>query len=234
MAVRSIDLKVIVGLGNPGPKYTETRHNAGFWFIEQVARKYSATFRPEKKFHGEVAKISLQGKDIWLLKPDTFMNRSGLAVQSLLSFYRITAEQLLVAHDEIDLPPGTAKLKTGGGHGGHNGLRDIMMCVIPSNAVLADRFLERYDGFSIGSNDMTQFTLGLDRDSAIIAELFDERDDAVKAMLSMAIRACNQAGKYFGICGQGPSDHPELAQWLRDEGIESVSLNTDTVVETWM
>ena len=126
MAVRSIDLKVIVGLGNPGSKYTETRHNAGFWFIEEVARKYSATFRPEKKFHGEVAKISLEGKDIWLLKPDTFMNRSGLAVQSLLSFYRITAEQLLVAHDEIDLPPGTAKLKTSGGHGGHNGLRDVI------------------------------------------------------------------------------------------------------------
>jgi len=126
MVARSIDLKVIVGLGNPGPKYTETRHNAGFWFIEEVARKYSATFRLEKKFHGEVAKISLQGKDIWLLKPDTFMNRSGLATQSLLSFYRITADQLLVAHDEIDLPPGTAKLKTGGGHGGHNGLRDII------------------------------------------------------------------------------------------------------------
>ena len=126
MAVRSIDLKVIVGLGNPGSKYTKTRHNAGFWFIEEVARKYSATFRPEKKFHGEVAKVSIEGKDIWLLKPDTFMNRSGLATQSLLSFYRITAEQLLVAHDEIDLPPGTAKLKTGGGHGGHNGLRDII------------------------------------------------------------------------------------------------------------
>jgi len=126
MAVRSIDLKVIVGLGNPGSKYTETRHNAGFWFIEEVARKYSATFRSEKKFHGEVAKVSIEGKDIWLLKPDTFMNRSGLATQSLLSFYRITAEQLLVAHDEIDLPPGTAKLKTGGGHGGHNGLRDII------------------------------------------------------------------------------------------------------------
>ena len=117
---------------------------------------------------------------------------------------------------------------------GKNGLRIIMMCEIPSNAVLADRFLERFDGFSIGSNDMTQFTLGLDRDSAIIAELFDERDDAVKAMLSMAISACNQAGKYVGICGQGPSDHPELAQWLRDEGIESVSLNPDTVVETWI
>ena len=115
-----------MGLGNPGSKYTETRHNAGFWFIDEVARKYGATFRPDKKFHGEVAKISLEGKEIWLLKPDTFMNRSGLAVQGLLSFYRITAEQLLVAHDEIDLPPGTAKLKTGGGHGGHNGLRDII------------------------------------------------------------------------------------------------------------
>lgn len=126
MTVRSIDLKVIVGLGNPGSKYTETRHNAGFWFIEEVARQYSAVFRVEKKFHGEVAKVSLEGKDIWLLKPDTFMNRSGLATQSLLSFYRITAEQLLVAHDEIDLSPGTAKLKTGGGHGGHNGLRDII------------------------------------------------------------------------------------------------------------
>ncbi len=126
MSVRSIDLKVIVGLGNPGSKYTETRHNAGFWFIEEVARKYAVTFRPDKKFHGEVAKVSIEGKDIWLLKSDTFMNRSGLAVQSLLSFYRFSAEQLLVAHDEIDLPPGTAKLKTRGGHGGHNGLRDII------------------------------------------------------------------------------------------------------------
>ena len=126
MSARSIDLKVIVGLGNPGSKYTETRHNAGFWFIEELAREYSASFRQEKKFHGEVAKISLAGKDIWLLKPETFMNRSGLAVQSLMSFYRISADQLLVAHDEIDLPPGTAKLKIGGGHGGHNGLRDII------------------------------------------------------------------------------------------------------------
>ena len=126
MSARSIDLKVIVGLGNPGSKYTETRHNAGFWFIEEVARKYSVIFRSEKKFHGEVAKVSIEGKDIWLLKPDTFMNLSGRAVQSLLSFYQITAEQLLVAHDEIDLDPGTAKLKTGGGHGGHNGLRDII------------------------------------------------------------------------------------------------------------
>ncbi len=126
MSPRSIDLKVIVGLGNPGSKYSETRHNAGFWFVDEVARKYSATLRQEKKFHGEVAKISLAGKDIWLLKPDTYMNGSGLSVKSLLSFYRITAEQLLVAHDEIDLPPGTTKLKLSGGHGGHNGLRDII------------------------------------------------------------------------------------------------------------
>jgi pyruvate,water dikinase len=117
---------------------------------------------------------------------------------------------------------------------GENGLKIIMMCEIPSNALLADRFLEHFDGMSIGSNDMTQLTLGLDRDSAIIARLFDERDDAVKAVLSMAIRACRKAGKYIGICGQGPSDHPDLARWLLDEGIESMSLNPDTVVETWL
>ena len=126
MSARSIDLKVIVGLGNPGAKYTETRHNAGFWFVEQVARKYAGTFRNEKKFFGDVAKIAVDGKEIWLLKPETFMNRSGQSVKALMSFYRIDADQLLVAHDEIDLPPGTAKLKTGGGHGGHNGLRDII------------------------------------------------------------------------------------------------------------
>ena len=134
--------------------------------------------------------------------------------------------------DEADAVIGL--LRDNGLERGRNGLRVIMMCEIPSNAVLADQFLERFDGFSIGSNDMTQFTLGLDRDSAIIADLFDERDEAVKAMLSMAIRACNRAGKYVGICGQGPSDHPDLAQWLMDEGIASVSLNPDTVVETWL
>lgn len=117
---------------------------------------------------------------------------------------------------------------------GKNGLRVIMMCEIPSNAVLADQFLERFDGFSIGSNDMTQFTLGLDRDSAIIADSFDERDEAVKAMLSLAIKACRKAGKYVGICGQGPSDHPDLARWLMEQGIESVSLNPDSVIETWL
>ena len=117
---------------------------------------------------------------------------------------------------------------------GDNGLELIMMCELPSNAVLADQFLDHFDGFSIGSNDMTQLTLGLDRDSGLIAHLFDERNDAVKAMLHMAIQACRKRNKYVGICGQGPSDHPELAKWLLDEGIESMSLNPDTVVETWL
>ena len=108
---------------------------------------------------------------------------------------------------------------------GENGLKLIMMCEIPSNALLADDFLEHFDGMSIGSNDMTQLTLGLDRDSALIADLFDERNPAVLAMLKMAIDACRRQGKYIGICGQGPSDHPDLARWLLDQGIESVSLN---------
>jgi pyruvate,water dikinase len=117
---------------------------------------------------------------------------------------------------------------------GENGLKVIMMCEIPSNALLADQFLEHFDGFSIGSNDLTQLTLGLDRDSGLIAELFDERNEAVKLLLSMAIKACKGAGKYIGICGQGPSDHPDLAEWLMDQGIESMSLNPDTVVDTWL
>ena len=117
---------------------------------------------------------------------------------------------------------------------GSNGLKHIMMCELPTNALLADAYLEHFDGMSIGSNDMTQLTLGLDRDSAIVAKLFDERDDAVKALLSMAITACRKKGKYIGICGQGPSDHPDLARWLVEQGIESMSLNPDTVVETWL
>jgi pyruvate,water dikinase len=117
---------------------------------------------------------------------------------------------------------------------GERDLKLIMMCEIPSNALLADAFLEYFDGMSIGSNDMTQLALGLDRDSSIIANLFDERDDAVKALLHMAISACHKQGKYIGICGQGPSDHPDFARWLLDEGIDSISLNPDTVVETWM
>ena len=117
---------------------------------------------------------------------------------------------------------------------GANDLKVIMMCELPTNALLADEYLEHFDGMSIGSNDMTQLTLGLDRDSAIVAKAFDERDPAVKRLLSMAIAACRQRNKYVGICGQGPSDHPDLARWLVDQGIESISLNPDTVVETWL
>lgn len=125
-----------------------------------------------------------------------------------------------------------------GQHGlkrGQDGLRVIMMCEVPSNAVLADQFLEFFDGFSIGSNDLTQLTLGLDRDSGleILASDFDERDPAVKALLSQAIQACRRQGKYVGICGQGPSDHPDFAQWLKEEGIGSISLNPDTVIDAW-
>jgi pyruvate,water dikinase len=117
---------------------------------------------------------------------------------------------------------------------GKDGLRLIMMCEIPSNAVSAEEFLEYFDGFSIGSNDMTQLTLGLDRDSALVAEHFDERDPAVLKMLSMAIAACRKHDKYVGICGQGPSDHPDLADWLLNQGITSISLNPDTVIDTWL
>jgi pyruvate,water dikinase len=128
----------------------------------------------------------------------------------------------------------TELLRENGLERGADGLQVIMMCELPSNALLADAFLEHFDGMSIGSNDMTQLTLGLDRDSGLIADIFDERDDAVKAMLSMAIGACRKSGKYIGICGQGPSDHPDLARWLVEQGIESMSLNPDTALETWL
>jgi pyruvate,water dikinase len=152
-------------------------------------------------------------------------NEMGLTnVEIMVPFVRTVSEAEQVI----------ALLKKNGLERGVNGLRIIMMCEIPSNAILADQFLQHFDGFSIGSNDMTQLTLGLDRDSGIVAGQFDERDPAVKAMLSLAIQACRKAGKYVGICGQGPSDHPDLAEWLMEQGIDAISLNPDTVVETWM
>ncbi len=117
---------------------------------------------------------------------------------------------------------------------GANGLQIVMMCELPSNALLAEEFLDYFDGFSIGSNDLTQLTLGLDRDSGLVAGAFDERDPAVKKLLAMAIAACRKKNKYIGICGQGPSDHPDLARWLVEQGIESLSLNPDSVVQTWL
>jgi pyruvate,water dikinase len=118
---------------------------------------------------------------------------------------------------------------------GENELKVVMMCEIPSNAILAEQFLEYFDGFSIGSNDLTQLTLGLDRDSGleVLAADFDERDPAVKALISLAISACRKHGKYVGICGQGPSDHPDFAHWLKEQGISSISLNPDSVIATW-
>jgi pyruvate,water dikinase len=116
---------------------------------------------------------------------------------------------------------------------GENGLEVIMMCEIPSNAVLADEFLDHFDGFSIGSNDLTQLTLGLDRDSSLVASSFDERNPAVKFLISRAIAACRARGKYVGICGQGPSDYPDFAEWLVSQQIDSISLNPDTVIDTW-
>jgi pyruvate,water dikinase len=145
-------------------------------------------------------------------------------VELMVPFVRTLGE----AKQVIDL------LERNGLRRGTNGLRVVMMCELPSNAILAEEFLELFDGFSIGSNDLTQLTLGLDRDSGLVAESFDERDPAVKAMLGMAIRACRKHGKYVGICGQGPSDHPDLARWLMEQGIESLSLNPDTVVSTWL
>lgn len=144
-------------------------------------------------------------------------------VEIMIPFVRTTGE----AAEVIEL------LAKNGLKRGENDLKIIMMCELPANALLADEFLEYFDGFSIGSNDMTQLTLGLDRDSGIVSHLFDERNPAVKKMLSMSIEACNKAGKYIGICGQGPSDHPDLAEWLFEQGIDSVSLNPDSVIETW-
>ncbi|MFG6077116.1 phosphoenolpyruvate synthase [Erwinia sp. OPT-41] len=152
-------------------------------------------------------------------------NEMGLTnVEVMVPFVRTVAQAKAVV-EEL----GRQGLKRG-----ENGLKIIMMCEIPSNALLADEFLQYFDGFSIGSNDMTQLTLGLDRDSGVVSELFDERNDAVKALLSMAIRAAKKAGKYVGICGQGPSDHEDFAAWLMAEGIDSLSLNPDTVVQTWL
>ncbi|CEE93138.1 phosphoenolpyruvate synthase (fragment) [Xenorhabdus nematophila str. Anatoliense] len=152
-------------------------------------------------------------------------NVMGLTnVEVMIPFVRTVAQAEAVV----------AELVSQGLKRGENGLKVIMMCEIPSNALLADQFLEHFDGFSIGSNDMTQLALGLDRDSGVVSELFDERNSAVKQLLSMAIQAAKRQGKYVGICGQGPSDHEDFAEWLVKEGIDSLSLNPDTVVKTWI
>lgn len=183
---------------------------------------------PMLGFRGASRYVSEDFRDCFALECEAIKrvrNKMGLTnVEIMIPFVRTLEEGQKV----IDL------LAEQGLKKGDNGLRVIMMCELPSNALLADQFLDIFDGFSIGSNDMTQLTLGLDRDSGLIAHLFDERDPAVKMMLGMAIKAAKEKGKYVGICGQGPSDHEDLAAWLVEQGIDSVSLNPDTVVETWL
>lgn len=183
---------------------------------------------PMLGFRGAGRYISKDFKSCFALECDAIKrvrNDMGLTnVEIMIPFVRTVAQGKAVVEE----------LARQGLKRGEQGLKIIMMCEIPSNALLAEQFLEHFDGFSIGSNDMTQLTLGLDRDSGLVSELFDERDEAVKALLSMAIRAAKEQGKYVGICGQGPSDHEDFAAWLMQQGIDSLSLNPDTVVKTWL
>ena len=192
-----------------GPLYEPEEENPMLGF-RGASRYVSESFRPCFEFECRALK-----------KVRDEMGLKNVAI--MVPFVRTLEEAAAV----IEL------LEVNGLKRGVNGLEIIMMCELPSNAVLADEFLEYFDGFSIGSNDLTQLTLGLDRDSGIIADAFDERNPAVKFLLARAIAACNKAGKYIGICGQGPSDHPDLAFWLMEQGIDSISLNPDTVLETW-
>ena len=193
-----------------GERYEPDEENPMLGF-RGAARYVAESFRP--CFELECAAIRKVRNDMGLRN-----------VQLMIPFVRTVRQ----ARDVI------AALAANGLERGKDGLKIIMMSELPSNALLAEQFLEYFDGMSIGSNDMTQLTLGIDRDSALVADAFDERDDAVKALLAMTIAACKKQGKYVGICGQGPSDHPDLARWLLEQGIESMSLNPDTVVETWM
>ena len=193
-----------------GPRYEPHEENPMLGF-RGASRYIAASFRP--CFEMECEALCY------------VRNEMGLTnVEVMVPFVR-TVDEAAAVIELLDL---------NGLRRGVDGLRVVMMCELPSNALLAEEFLEHFDGFSIGSNDLTQLTLGLDRDSGLIAELFDERNAAVKALMQRAIAACRAAGKYVGICGQGPSDHEDLAEWLMDQGIESISLNPDTVVETWL
>ena len=193
-----------------GPRYEPTEENPMLGF-RGASRYIAQSFRECFRLECEAMKF--------------VRDTMGLTnVELMVPFVRTLGE----ADQVLDI------MKQFGLERGKNGLKIVMMCEIPSNAILADEFLKRFDGFSIGSNDMTQLTLALDRDSGLVMDAFDERDPAVKRMLSMAIQACRKANKYVGICGQGPSDYPDLAEWLMEEGIESMSLNPDTVVETWL
>ena len=209
---KSNEYKKLIG----GSRYEPDEENPMLGF-RGAARYIAESFR--ECFRLEAAALKKVRNDMGLTN-----------VEIMIPFVRTLTEAKAVT--EL-LAANGLKRGDGAAPDGSGGLRLIMMCEVPSNAVLADAFLDYFDGFSIGSNDLTQLTLGLDRDSGLVAAGFDERDPAVKALLSQAISACRRRGKYIGICGQGPSDHADFAEWLMEQGIESISLNPDTVVETW-
>ena len=175
-------IKLIVGLGNPGSQYTNTRHNAGFWFVDALCKKYGFDLKDNKKFYGEAANVDINNHSIWLLKPMTYMNHSGKALQSITQFYKIKPEEILVAYDELDLPPGTVKLKKGGGHGGHNGLRDIIS-LIGSNEFYRIRLGIGHPGHKsqvvswvlnrASSDDEISINNAIDKSLAVLEDLLD-------------------------------------------------------------
>ncbi len=186
----SSPLKAIIGLGNPGNDYVRTRHNAGFWMVERLAERYRGSFRVENKFHGELTRVQIAGQDLLLLKPSTFMNRSGLAAQALAQFYKLQPTDLLIAHDELDLPAGTARLKAGGGHGGHNGLRDL-------HRVFGDGYLRLRIGIGHPGDKSLVLNYVLGRpskgDEDLIVKSIDDATDAVETWCGRGWeRALNQ------------------------------------------
>ena len=163
-------LRLVVGLGNPGPQYADTRHNAGFWLVDELARQHGGHFRPESKYHGETCRITVAGQELWLLKPMTYMNRSGLAGAALARFHRIPLPAMLVVHDDLDLPPGVVRLKRAGGHGGHNGLRDLIA--------------------HLGGNDFLRLRLGIGHpgdSSDVLDYVLRRAPQAERALLEQAI-----------------------------------------------
>lgn len=175
-------ISLIVGLGNPGASYENTRHNAGFWFVDKLAREASGSFRSESKFHAEVCKLSLHGESCWLCKPDTWMNRSGQAVAAIARFYKIPVDEILIVYDEIDLPPGTVRLKNGGGHGGHNGMRDVISH-LGSKDFLRLRIGVGHPGHS---DQVSDYVLG--KPSASDRRLIDDTIDAGLAVMPLVVK----------------------------------------------
>lgn len=231
-AMPPVSVKVMMNVANPDRafefsrrpdfKSNEYAHLLGGDLFEPIEENPMTGFRGASRY------LAAEFADAFALECEALRSvRDDMGftnVEIMVPFVRTVAQAESVV----------AALSAHGIERGRNGLRLIMMCEVPSNAILADQFLQLFDGFSIGSNDLTQFTLALDRDSELVAELFEERDPAVKALISKAIDACRAQSKYIGICGQGPSDHIDFAIWLASEGIDSISLNPDTVLETWL